>query len=326
MFYSWGDASASSGRTGRVKRQGHNNHNSAPSTTSNERVVTDRSKAHTPNAPSERVELSHTTAVHIPDKRKEEELLDETKSIADELYMEYIVPHTKYHCLVRIRAEAIGCLKAQQDAESSSRYVEKMKKSTEAKSKDLKKAQDRKVKDEIAWYESTKRLRKAHQEVVEQRERGFGAGGNGRGKSEDDDIDALSVRVFLALTKSSIFDSIEVLSILNHAVGALEKLAATYSHEDISELKNETEKLIKEHRRLQRQDQSNGKQDIHRLEQHHSEVEKLNQRAKTIRHQELKDSRRRIERYNFIAVLDRQMTELEDLEKSLPENKIDLFP
>ncbi|KAL5522834.1 hypothetical protein ACEPAG_8852 [Sanghuangporus baumii] len=305
MFYNAGNVSASSGRAERVsKRRGHRHHNSAQGATSNEQVLPGRSKAHTPNAPSERVELNRTTTGRIPDKRKEEELLNETESIAEDLNTQYTVALTKYNCFDRLRAEAIGCLKAQQDA----------------RSEDLKEAQDRKVKDDLAWH--AKCLREAHLEVVEQRQKGFGAGGNGRGKSEDA-IDAFSSSVFLALTKkSSIFDSIEVLSILNHVVWALDKLRATYNRNDISKLKHEAEQLRKEHDQLRQQEQSNGKQDIqHRLKQHSLEVEKLHQRAKTIKHQELKDSRRQIERYNLYAVLDRQMTELEDLEKSSPEGK-----
>ncbi|KAL5498879.1 hypothetical protein ACEPAH_1397 [Sanghuangporus vaninii] len=356
MFYSVGNVSASSRRTRHVsgsrgsvsERQGHHNRNSTQGATGNEQVLPDRSKVYTPNAPPERVESSHITADHIPDKRKEEELLNKTKSIADELYMEYIVPFTKYHCFARLRSEVIGCLKAQQDAESSSNYVEEVKKSmkaaqwetkrgkstgtgaTEARqdgptSEDLKKAQDHEVRDNLAWYASTKRLYKAHLEVTNHNKNGFGAGGKSPGKPEEA-IEAFSRNVFLTLTKSTIFFSIEALSILNHVVGALNKLRHTYSREDVLKLKIETEQLIKEHRQLQRQDQSNNQQGIRDLEQHHfKKVEKLHEIAKRIRDQELKDSRRRIERYDLTNVLDSQMTKLDDLEEFLPEDKIDLL-
>ncbi|KAL5522915.1 hypothetical protein ACEPAF_1182 [Sanghuangporus sanghuang] len=346
MFYSAGNASASSGRTERAskRRGGHHNRNSAQGATGNESVLPGRSKAHTPNAPSERVELSHTSAGRIPDKRKEEELLNETKSIADELYMEYIVPLTKYHCFVRLRAEVIGCLKAQQDAESSSRYVEEVKESVKAAQReakggkstgmgtteagqvgatfeDLKKAQHHKTEADLAQNAAFKSLHKAHLEVVKHNENGFGAGGKSQDKA-DLAIEEFSRTVFLAVTKSPIFYSIEVLSILNHAVGALDKLRDTYSRKDILRLKSEIEHLIKKHRQLQRQEQSN-KQGIRDLEQHHLEVEKLHETAKKIRDQELKDSSKRIERYNLKDVLDSQMADLKVLEKSLPEDKIE---
>ncbi|KAL5498891.1 hypothetical protein ACEPAH_1409 [Sanghuangporus vaninii] len=348
MFYSAGSVSASSGRKECVSgRRGHHHRNSAQGPPDG-LVLPGRSKAYTPNAPSERVESSHTTADHTPDKCKEEELLEEeellnkTKSIADELYTEYIVPFNKYKCFARLRAKAIGYIKAQQDVESSSHYVEEVKESVKAAqreakggksssmgtteagqarptSKDMKKA---KVEADLARNAAIESLHKAHLEVVKHNGNGFGVGGKNQGKSELA-IDAFSRNVYLALTKSSIFFSIEVLSILNQAVGALDHLRGTYSRKDILKLKSEIEQLMKEHRQLQRQEQSNSQQGIRDLEQHHLKVKKLHEIAKEIRDQELKDSDRRIERYNLTAILDRQMTELKDLEKSLPEDKIE---
>ncbi|KAL5522835.1 hypothetical protein ACEPAG_8853 [Sanghuangporus baumii] len=346
MFYSTGNVSASSGRTERAsKRQGHRHRNSAQGATSIERVLPGNSKAHTPNAPSERAEISRTKAIYIPDKRKVEELLNETKSISDELYIQYIVALTKYHCFDRLRAEAIGCLKAQQDVESSSRYVEKVKESMKAAQReakggkstglgiteagqdgptpeDLMKAEEYKVKDGLARGASFKRLHEAHREVVRHNKDGFCAGRKSPGKPEDA-IEAFSRNVYLTLSKSPLFSSIEALSIVNHAVGALDKLRDTYSRKDILKLKSEIEQLIKEHRELQRQDQPNNKQCIRELDQHHLQVEKLHETAEKIRDQELKDSRRR---YSLIDELKKQMTELEHLEQGLPEDSVHLLP
>ncbi|KAL5481147.1 hypothetical protein ACEPAI_10088 [Sanghuangporus weigelae] len=234
----------------------------------------------------------------------DDELLKTAKGFIDELYQQYIVIATKRRCFEHYREKVVLYLAARQKREYVSRH-KKEKAEIKRASLELKDA----VKD----------LQRAHREVVEQKDMGFGADGNSNDKPNAD-TEAFSENILKVLPICPIDKTIDVLSYLNKAVDALDKLYNTYNWGEAYKLRREYYQL--DSKRLELRQQSTSEQASAATTRrtavlYHSDVVKLHRSAKDMKHQEDADYQSRIYRYNLTAKLDRQFEKTERLRRKL---------
>ncbi|KAL5522917.1 hypothetical protein ACEPAF_1184 [Sanghuangporus sanghuang] len=279
-------------------------------------------------SPSDHASNSHTASSPVPEK-PDDELLKRAKGVIDELYQQYITLDTKYRCFEYYREKVVFYLAEEQKHVYVSRHIKDLNRSrgrgaTQAEDEAITR-RIRKAKAEIQKVdlEVIEDLRRAHHELVKQKEKGFGVAENSNDKANAT-AQAFSENILKVVSICPIDKTIDVLSYLNKAVGLLRSLRNTYNGEKVLMLEEEIEKLLKEHKRVQQQQQTaNGQASTATTKStadpdtHHSNVVKLYQRAENMRHQENANSQLRIHRYNLTAKLDRQMEKTERLRRKL---------